>query len=200
MRNRSSNNSGPAPEQVSCLLPAVQWLSVECRGVQQHRFVTWRHVAMTHLRLIGQLLGDTMSCPSALQSSAPTCLTFDPSVQLSTNLVLVGGADRVPQVPVPETCQSHVIDSEFFCFASCLPVNSSYTWFPQIHRSKLKLFIIYSTDQLVQNPPGLLGPLVCSKMDQRCLSENKGKINATVKLRKYYYCHLEKEKLESGSV
>lgn len=105
-------------------------------------------------------MDDTVSRPSALQSSDPTCLTFDPSVQLSTGLVLVGGADRVPQVPVPQTCQSHVTDSDFFYLVSCSPVeNSSYTWFPQIHRNKLKLFLIYSTDQQVQKTPGLSGPL-----------------------------------------
>lgn len=68
---------------------------------------------MTRLCLKGQLMGNTMSPPSALQSSSPTGLTFgtpiyfgiDPSVDLSIGLVLVGGAKCVPQVPVSQPCK-----------------------------------------------------------------------------------------------
>lgn len=71
-------------------------------------------VTMICVRLIGRLLDDTMSPPSALQSSTASGLTFDsivnlgvyPCVDLSIGLVLVGGAYRVPQVPVPQTCQA----------------------------------------------------------------------------------------------
>lgn len=105
VRIRTFNNSGPAP--VSRLLPAVQWVSVECGRVWQHLFVTRRRVTIARLCLIGRLTEDTMSRPSALQPLPSTCLILDASVQLSTGLVLVGGANRVPQVPVPQTCQSH---------------------------------------------------------------------------------------------
>lgn len=62
---------------------------------------------LTRLGLIGRRLDDTVSGPSALQSSCS--LTFDPSVDcahLAIGLVCVGGAYGVPQVPVPQTCQS----------------------------------------------------------------------------------------------
>lgn len=68
---------------------------------------------MTRLRLVGRLVDDTVSSPSALQSSAPSSLTFDstvhlcvdPCVDLPIRLILVGGACRVSQVPVPQTFQ-----------------------------------------------------------------------------------------------
>lgn len=70
---------------------------------------------MTRLCLKGQLMANTMSPPSALQSSSPTGLTFgtpihfgvDPSVELSIGLVLVGGAKCVPQVPVSQPCKKN---------------------------------------------------------------------------------------------
>lgn len=75
---------------------------------------------VTCLRLIGGLLDDTQSPPSALHSPSPCGLTIDPavhlgvdsSVDLSTDLVLVGGAYRVPQVPVPQACQSQTHEDE----------------------------------------------------------------------------------------
>ena len=98
------------------LLPAMQWVPMERGRMRQRLFMMRRSVMLTCLRFIGRLLDDTVSRPSALQSSAPTCLTFDPSVHvsgdpcahLSIGLVLVGGAYRVPQVPVPQTCQSQI--------------------------------------------------------------------------------------------
>lgn len=78
-----------------------------------------RRSMMTRFRLKGWLLDDTMSCASALQSSSSP-LTFDPCVHLGIDpcvhlpigLVSVGGAYRVPQVPVPQTCQSHTSETE----------------------------------------------------------------------------------------
>lgn len=75
---------------------------------------------MTCLRLIGGLLDDTQSPPSALHRPSPCGLTFYPAVHLgvdtsvdpSIDLVLVGGAYRVPQVPVPQTCQSQAHEDE----------------------------------------------------------------------------------------
>lgn len=89
--------------------PAVQRVSVERGRMWQRRlFVMWRGV-MTRLRLIGRLLDDAVSRAPALQSSSSAGLTFDPSVDLgvdlSVGLVLVGGAYRVSQIPVPQTFQ-----------------------------------------------------------------------------------------------
>lgn len=79
----------------------------------QRLLVMRQSVTMIRLRLIGRLLDDTVGPASTLQSAAPTGLTFDPLAHLSTDprvdlsvgLVLVGGAYRVPQVPVPQTFQ-----------------------------------------------------------------------------------------------
>ena len=73
----------------------------------QRLFVLRRSVMMTCF-----CLDDNGCPPSALQSSTPSILTFDPvihlsvdpCVDLSAGLVLVGGAYCVPQVPVPQTC------------------------------------------------------------------------------------------------
>lgn len=73
----------------------------------QRLFVLRRSVMMTRL-----CLDDNGCPPSALQSSTPSGLNFDPVVHLSVDpcvdlsagLVLVGGAYCVPQVPVPQTC------------------------------------------------------------------------------------------------
>ncbi len=65
---------------------------------------------MTHVRLIGRLLGRTMIPRSVASSRTFTTsvhLRADPCVDLSIGLLLVGGAYRVPQVPVPKTCQPH---------------------------------------------------------------------------------------------
>lgn len=68
--------------------------------MRQRVFVMRRGVMMICLRLIGRLRNDAVCRPSALQSSASSCLTFDPSVHLTVGprghlpigLVLVGGA------------------------------------------------------------------------------------------------------------
>lgn len=71
----------------------------------QRRLFVMRRSVMTRLCLIGRRLDDTVSRPSALQSCSSSRLTFDPCIHLSIGLVCVGGAYRVPQVPVPQTFQ-----------------------------------------------------------------------------------------------
>lgn len=60
------------------------------------------------------LLHSTQGPSSGWHATAYCCLTFDPAaiclgadpgVDLAVGLALVGGADGVPQVPVPQTCQ-----------------------------------------------------------------------------------------------
>lgn len=93
--------------------PAVQRVSVERGRVRQRLFGMHGGVMVARLRLIGRLLDDAMSRPSALQSSASSTLTFDASARLgggsggdfTVGLAVVGGAYGVSQVPVPQTFQ-----------------------------------------------------------------------------------------------
>lgn len=80
--------------QVSRLLPALEWLSVERGRMRQGG-------TLTLLRPIGGLLDYNVSPQVALQSSSPSDLIDAPCANLSVGRVLVGGAFCVPQVPVP---------------------------------------------------------------------------------------------------
>lgn len=75
----------------------------------QRLFDMWQSmVVMTRVRLIGRLLGDALSPSSAASGrtfDSSVHLSADPCVDLSVGLVCVGGAYRVPQVPVPKTFQ-----------------------------------------------------------------------------------------------
>lgn len=100
--------------EVLRLLPAVQRVAMKRDGVRQRWFGMQRGMLVTSVRLIGRLWENSVSGPPALKSLPAAVLTFNLGLQLSarpccdfcTGLVVVGGAKSVPQIPVPETCQS----------------------------------------------------------------------------------------------